>query len=74
VKDIASALLPAGSDGPEDGAVERILYLLDEMDRENMPNQRRAEILAIKIGRVTEADMTWAQAALSASKKETGDA
>lgn len=43
-----------------DYVVDRIRFLLDEMDVENMPNQQRAEILATVTGAlVTDDDRAW---------------
>ena len=39
---------------------DRILSMLNDMDAEKMPNERRALILAMMVEKPTDADRAWA--------------
>lgn len=53
IRSARAALLAALPHLNEPGDPATIKRLLDDMDAENMPNERRAEILAIRIRRAT---------------------
>ena len=55
-----------------DPQVATILHLLNEMDAENMPNERRAEILVGAMMKPTPEDMQWAREALVEIRQQEG--